>query len=140
MPKIIGFAGGAFINVDQGSLAFIGPAIGNLTLTVDVEMTPRDFSLRFGAENPVTFSVVGELPDGLTLSEEGVLSGTPTVVGTTIGLRIEADDGESTVQSNAFAITVRAPSTDGVQGVGGGDVGRAEVTRRTSVGSAEVAE
>lgn len=137
MSKIIGFAGGAFINVQQG-VRFVGPAIPKLTLTVDVEMSPRNFALRFSGAEEAAFSIIGELPEGLELSEEGVLSGTPTVVGTTIGLRIEADDGERTAQSNAFAIVVREPHSAGVRGVGGPDVGRVDITNLQSVGSAEV--
>lgn len=109
MARIIGFAGGAFINVDQGeegSAAFVGPSIGNLSFVIDVAITPIDFSTRFSGTG-LTFAAVGSLPTGLSLDAAGVLSGTPTVEEVASGIVIRAtDSGAQTADSNSFNITV----------------------------------
>lgn len=109
MARITGFAGGAFINVDQGGggpATFIGPDIGNLSYVIDVAITPVDFSTRFSGTG-LTFAAVGSLPTGLSLNSAGVLSGTPTVEQVASGIIIRATDGSSgTADSNAFNITI----------------------------------
>lgn len=109
MARIIGFAGGAFINVDQGaegSATFVGPTIGNLSFVIDTAITPIDFSTRFTGTG-LTFAAVGSLPTGLSLNSSGVLSGTPTVEQVASGIVIRATDASAgTADSNSFNITI----------------------------------
>lgn len=89
---------------------FIGPDIASFGLVLGLVMSARDYSSRFDAANPLTFSVVGTLPTGLSLSAAGVLTGTPTALGTTSGLIIRASDGiNPDADSNAFSIIVQNP-------------------------------
>jgi hypothetical protein len=99
---------------------FTGPGISDLTLLVNEAMSPRDYSGRFFDTDSLTFSIVGVLPTGLSLSSDGILSGTPTVLGTTAGLVIQASDGTDTVDSNAFSITISDSlgPTKAVEGTG----------------------
>jgi hypothetical protein len=85
---------------------FSGPTISNIQLAQNVAMTARDFSGRFTDADALTFTSVGTLPTGLTLSSAGVLSGTPTTLGTTSSLEIRASDGSLTVDSNSYSIEV----------------------------------
>lgn len=109
MARIIGFAGGAFINVDQGaegSATFVGPSIGNLSFVIDAAITPIDFSTRFSGTG-LSFAAVGSLPTGLSLDAAGVLSGTPTVEQVASGIVIRATDASlATADSNSFNITI----------------------------------
>lgn len=112
MARIIGYAGGAAINIDLAAAPeFIGPAIGDFTVTLNVAMLARAFAGRFDAALPLTFVALGVLPTGLSLSAAGVLSGTPTVLGTYPGISIRASDGTDTIDSNTFSITVSLAST-----------------------------
>lgn len=118
MARIVGFAGGAFVNVDQGGAAvdpsFVGPLIGDMTLLEDVAMVERDFSGHFSDDGALTFSAVGALPAGLSLSSAGVLSGTPTDVEVASDIVIRADDGTHTIDSNAFTIRIVAAFGSGL--------------------------
>lgn len=101
---------------------FDGPNIANLELVIDEAMTPRDYSGRFSDadEDELTFEIVGTLPTGLDLSTAGVLSGTPTELGTTSSLEIRASDGTDTADSNSFSIEIiEAPDWTGVAFIGG---------------------
>jgi hypothetical protein len=93
---------------------FEGPNIGNLLAIVNVPSVPVDYSSRFSGSG-LTFSIVGTLPAGLSLSSAGVLSGTPTETGTFADLVVQATDGTDTADSNAFSITVQVanPGADG---------------------------
>lgn len=104
---------------------FIGPSIASFSLQIDVAMSPRDFSTRF-AGTSLTFAIVGTLPDGLSLSSAGVLSGTPTTLGTATALKIRATDGAAaTEDSNEFNITITVAGFGDIGGenVGGDDLG-----------------
>src|SRR5690606_37982761 len=57
---------------------------------------------------PISFAVTsGSLPPGLTLSSAGVLSGTPTAVGTYTG-EVTASNGTAPNATQAFSITIAA--------------------------------
>ncbi|MGD8362292.1 MAG: putative Ig domain-containing protein, partial [Gemmatimonadota bacterium] len=61
-----------------------------------------------GGVGSITWSISGgALPDGLTLSTAGVLSGTPTVDGTS-NFTIQAQSGDGQTASAAFSITIKA--------------------------------
>ena len=64
-----------------------------------------------GGTAPYTFAVTsGTLPTGLTLSVGGVLSGTPTVAGTS-SITITATDANACTGSRAYTLTITAPSS-----------------------------
>lgn len=113
-------------NVMGSSVAtFVGPNIVDFSLAVNSTMDPRDYSAFFVASTTLTFTMVGTLPTGLSLSAAGVLTGLPTVPGATSGLKIRATDvGLNTADSNAFTITVvsNANADIGGDNVGGPDV------------------
>lgn len=107
---------------------FIGPNIGNITLNLNQAMS-RDFSFLFVGPG-LTFAAVGTLPTGLSLSSAGVLSGTPTVVGSYPTILIRAtDSGSNTADSNTFTITVSSGARGAIGGgnVGGSDIGTDDI-------------
>jgi hypothetical protein len=64
-----------------------------------------------GGTGPYTYRISwGTLPDSLTFTEAGVLSGTPTVASST-SIEIEAKDANQAVGTNSYQILVK---TDGV--------------------------
>ena len=69
-----------------------GFSIGNMT--VGTAITPIDFSELFsGGKAPLTYTVSGTLPQGLTLdSSTGILSGTPLTAGGSSSVRIHCTD------------------------------------------------
>ena len=59
-----------------------------------------------GAKYPVTITLVsGSLPPGITLNSTGLLSGTPTVTGTSL-FRLEARDADNRTGSRDYAVSV----------------------------------
>ncbi|MET4158413.1 putative Ig domain-containing protein [Agromyces sp. PvR057] len=82
-------------------------------VTDEVDPVPVDHALglAFVAKNAATLSVVsGSLPTGTALSVEGLLTGTPTVAGSsTFTIRATNADGESA--DRAFTLDVLAPAT-----------------------------
>lgn len=69
-----------------------GFSIGEMT--VGTAITPIDFSKMFsGGKAPITYTVSGTLPQGLTLnSSTGILSGTPLTAGESSSVRIHCTD------------------------------------------------
>jgi hypothetical protein len=64
-----------------------------------------------GGTAPITFAVTdGTLPDGLTLSPGGLISGTPTAAGS-FNFTITATDANGATASQAFDVTVAAAPT-----------------------------
>lgn len=91
---------------------FIGPNISNMNFVQNVAISPQDLSVYFrGGQPTLTYSMIGSLPTGLSLSGAGILSGTPTVLGTTAGLQVQATNGAQNAQSNAFSITINPAGT-----------------------------
>lgn len=81
------------VNSPPSSVATVGTAYGSF------------FYEASGAPNP-TFSVTsGVLPQGLTLTSAGLLSGTPTQVGTYTGV-VSAANGVGSAATQSFSITV----------------------------------
>lgn len=104
MPRTVIFAGGAFTAIESGP-SFDGPLIENLLLQIGVAILPRDFAPRWSGA-AFTFSLVGGPVPGMALSAAGVLTGTPTTLGTTAGLVVRANDGTNNFDSNLFSIQV----------------------------------
>ena len=62
-------------------------------MTVGTAITPIDFSKMFsGGKAPLTYTVDGDLPKGLTLDSSGILSGTPLTAGGGSNFRIFCTD------------------------------------------------
>ncbi|WP_235481089.1 Ig domain-containing protein [Agromyces sp. Leaf222] len=82
-------------------------------VTDEVDPVPVDHALglAFVAKNAATLSVVsGSLPTGTALSADGLLTGTPTVAGSsTFTIRATNADGESA--DREFTLDVLAPAT-----------------------------
>lgn len=61
-----------------------------------------------GGQSPYTWTVsTGTLPTGLTLSEAGVISGTPTVAGSST-FTVEAEDSNGATQTKEFTLVINA--------------------------------
>ncbi len=91
--------------------SFVGPSISNLVFQEDIAITPVDFSSLFTDIESLTFTAVGALPTGLSLSSAGVLSGTPTTIQQVTSIEIRASDGSLTTDSNSFNIDIIAAIT-----------------------------
>lgn len=112
-------------NFQQDALVatFIGPNISDFALAKSA-LVSRNYAGRFDGPG-LSFSSTGTLPPGLSITSAGILTGTPTTVGTYAGIRIVAtDSGLNTAQSNAFTITI----ISGQRGdIGGGNIGGADI-------------
>jgi len=94
---------------------FLGPSISLAAIQQGVSMTPISVAARFQdpAAQTLSYSAVGAWPPGVVISAaSGIISGTPTTVGTYSSLQVRATDTDgNTVDSNSFSLTV---STDAV--------------------------
>jgi hypothetical protein len=105
------------------------PFTVNLALTAPPRPTPEwempyttTITATGAAPGPVTFSELGTLPTGLTLSPSGVLSGTPTnksQIGQTFIFTVTADGPDSATGSQIYCITLKSPCGTG-HGAGSG--------------------
>jgi uncharacterized repeat protein (TIGR03803 family) len=90
----------------------------NVSLTISLAVLPSvlpawtinqpGFSITLtaaGATAPVSFALTGTLPPGLTLNSSGLLSGTPTTLGT-FHFNVTATDSNATMGFQAYAITI----------------------------------
>ena len=89
-----------------------------------------------GGRGPYTFSMVGVLPAGLTLSPtSGTISGAASVVSDVSGLRVRATDADGRVgTSGEFAISTTAVLTLAGSPAAAGDVGTAYSAKFTASG------
>jgi hypothetical protein len=91
-------------------VVFTGGPIPNQVFQFQVPITPVDFSSYFNAGGlPVTHVIAGSngLPNGLSFSAAGVLSGTPLASDGFYGFRITATDSNQAVaQSNFFDMQI----------------------------------
>lgn len=77
-----------------------------------------------GGIPPYRWSTLGGVPDGMRLSSDGVLSGTPTVVGT-FNMLVRVQDAQGAVVDKTVTVTIAAkaplaftaPTISGVRGV-----------------------
>jgi len=104
---------GATISDSQGVGTVVDDdsATGTLTLTPATLPAAKVGSLydqqifASGGTGSYTFSATG-LPAWLSLTSQGVLSGTPTAAGTTPSFTVNASDGASGAGSKAYTITI----------------------------------
>lgn len=92
-------------------VAFTG-TIANQTIGTGAAFTLNVSTNFTGNLTPFTYSVLsGTLPTGVTLNTStGVLSGTPTVAGTSNIVIRSTDTASNTAQTNSFSIIVSAPT------------------------------
>jgi hypothetical protein len=91
------------IEYTSGSVA---PTITSSAPTAGSVGTAYTYTLNATGTAPITFSVTsGALPNGLSLSSAGVISGTPTAAGTYTGV-ITASNGTAPDATQSFSITI----------------------------------
>lgn len=79
--------------------------------TEGVLISSLDTSTYFSG-SPTSYALTGTLATGLSFNTgTGVLSGTPTVVGTTSGYYVTATNADGSASSNTFSITVASASS-----------------------------
>ena len=81
---------------------------GMLTSSLPDAIVGTDYSTQLdtaGGTDPVTFALVGSLPDGLTLSSSGVISGTPTTAGTSAFI-VKFTDADGGTCQKSLDITI----------------------------------
>ncbi len=104
----------------QRTIEPTGPSIGD-GLQIDALSIPDLYSdepfssqaRATGGAGPITWSHQGRLPDGLTFSSTGVLSGTPSETGSFSGVRLTAKDGDGNTDSMDIGIKVYGPVVGG---------------------------
>jgi hypothetical protein len=104
---VILFISLAFISVFS-STVLATPIINYSALPNGQLSTPYFATLTAVSLNPITWSSPGGLPPGLTLNASGIISGTPTMVGT-FSFTVQADDGVAPPASAIFSITIAPP-------------------------------
>lgn len=92
-----------------------GPSISTVTNQTVLSGQPFGYTpIAAGTSTPVTWSVVGTLPDGISMPNPstGVLTGTATTAGTVNGIQLAVTDADGlSAVSNVFSITVIPTST-----------------------------
>lgn len=98
------------------------PVITSTALPSSVVNPATPYSVTLVSNDPTaTWSSTGTLPDGLTLSTAGVISGVPTVAGTftfsVIATNVTGDSAPVTFSITILAPTPPAPVSSGAQGI-----------------------
>ena len=83
------------------------------TITINPPTLPNGFVgksysqqlTQTGGLNPISFGFTGTLPTGLTLSNSGLLSGTPTVTGT-FNFMVQVTDGNGCTGTVAYSVNI----------------------------------
>ena len=128
------------INVVGGSV-YANFTIGSFPVaTVGI---PYSRTLTANGTSPITWSLFsGSLPDGLSISSDGVISGIPTTTGTfSFALRAQNDAGWTTSGNDAYRITVVAAPvapTITTDSLPGGTVGVAYSQTLSATGDAPI--
>ena len=105
--NVLGSASQAMTLVVAGSSAVTAPAITTAALTAGNVGADYGFTFTASGVRPISWAVLnGEIP-GLTLSDSGQLTGTPTTAGT-FTIKVQAQNFMG-VDSGDFTITVETP-------------------------------
>jgi hypothetical protein len=87
----IGGVTGTFSSTTAGlGPVFDGPNILDMILMYGLEITELDFSGLFSSAADISYAIDGELPDGVSLTSAGVLTGVPLETGSFTGLTVVA--------------------------------------------------
>lgn len=117
----------AFESASKRFTLFVDPA--NLTITtasplpLGVVGVPYEQTLTAsGGPQPLGWEALGGMPGGLTLSEAGVIRGTPSVIGM-FAIQVRATDASSGTAAATLSLTIADPratiTLEGEQGPGG---------------------
>jgi hypothetical protein len=99
--------GAAVIGVTPPTLSVACPVnVGQLNVAFNSAVVAA------GGTSPFTFSITGSLPQGLSLSATGAITGTPTFV-STFPFTVRAQDSVSVSATANCSITITAPSGPG---------------------------
>ena len=101
-PSITGASGSIYVTG-------IPPSISSANSTTFTFGAMGSFTVVAGGTPAPTFSETGALPNGVTLSSSGVLSGTPAAAGN-YPITITANNGVSPAASQSFTLTVNKAS------------------------------
>jgi len=100
-------SGSCSVSVQQGTGSAL-TILTSTTLPYGTAGTPYSTTLQArGGTTPYTWSLIGSLPLGLSLSPSGVLSGTPTIAGT-YTFHIQVADSSAHTFASQFAVTISA--------------------------------
>ena len=95
-------------NSGYAIVATSAPTISGSPSSTVVDGVPLSYAFTLGGmPNPTTTVAAGSLPPGLTLSTAGVLSGTPTTLGT-YDVTVKASNGIAPKATDSFVIKVEA--------------------------------
>lgn len=121
-------------------VTFTGP-VSNQTALMNQAFSLDLTSYFSGTETPFTYSqLTGTLPAGLSLSSGGVISGTPTALGTSTDISVRATDTElNTADTNTFSITVNEFNPNNPPTFVGPNIADISVTQSETLTSINVA-
>jgi hypothetical protein len=101
-------AAGTFIQKHTDTtqpVVFIGPEINDTSFVENVAISAFDFSVVF--TGTITgYSLVGSWPPGVSIDNNGLLTGTPTGVAVYGGLQVQASGPGGTAVTNPFTVTI----------------------------------
>lgn len=93
---------------DNEAPEFDGPDIESEVLLRNQLIDPIQLNFSDPDDDDLTYSMIGDLPRGLRLSVQGVITGRPSQVGNYLALRVLAQDDEGlSARSNTFSLFVR---------------------------------
>lgn len=92
------------------TIAGIAPSITTTTLTRAIQGVPYSAQIAATGDATITFSLTGLLPAGLSLSESGAITGTPTEAGGS-AFTVTATNSEGS-DTQALGLSVVSPDTD----------------------------
>lgn len=116
-------ADGATVRVEAGIAPAAAGSLADLTLTQGVAMAPVDVSADFTGTAPITYALAPAseaLPDGLSLSGAGILSGTPDTRSAAAIIVVRGTSPHGFADSG-FSVSVEtaiAPDTDAIAAAG----------------------
>ena len=114
------------------TLAVLPPPNGEVSIPYADTLTTT------GGTEPFSYAITsGTLPDGLTLSADGVISGTPTIAGGPTSFSITVTDANGLTATQALTITIAAIPTLAVLPPPNGEVGIAYTDTLTTTGGTE---
>jgi Concanavalin A-like lectin/glucanases superfamily/Putative Ig domain len=130
--------GAIFLNLSVSNFPTITTS-ANTVLDEEYETKAISASISATGDAPITFSIVpgeGNLPEGVTLSADGTLSGIAPVVGstTTYSFVVQAKDDQKQDSTRQFSLTVKTDVVDWVSPSAGATISAYEYTPLANIG------